>query len=151
MISEQKQALSMTDPNCRKINREDIFRHSLKVFLPIILLTTCALFSEDPWGRDASLINENTPRAKPILAHPFQQAIVFHQTIISPADGPRSHFYPSSSEYGKKALLQQGTGMGLLLTCDRLMRENNAPWHYPVVELPSKVTLKYDPVPRLLE
>jgi len=51
--------------------------------------------------------------------------------VISPADGPRSHFYPSSSQYTKDAMDKYGFFAGFLMGCDRLMRENNEEWIYP--------------------
>lgn len=116
-----------------------------------LLLISCCIssttFSEEPWGKDASLTQTASIKVARSPFDPFQQAILFHQTILSPADGPRSHFYPSSSEYAKRAINHWGTQDGLLLTFDRLMRENNEPWVYPVAELPSKIRLKYDPAP----
>jgi hypothetical protein len=116
------------------------------IFLLFLSLCSTAI-AEDPWSKDASLIPISSSRSKEPPSCPFQQAILFHQTILSPADGPRSHFYPSSSEYGKKAIAQWGMITGLQLTFERLMRENNERWLYPVTELPSKVKLKYDPIP----
>ena len=73
--------------------------------------------------------------------------IEFHQQVISEADGPRSHFYPSSSEYMKQAIAKHGMLMGFLMGCDRLMRENSDDGLYPLKQLKSGIVLKYDPVP----
>ena len=75
--------------------------------------------------------------------------IEFHQQVISEADGPRSHFYPSSSEYMKQAIKEHGVLTGIVLGCDRLMRENSDEGIYPLTELKSGVVLKYDPVPKV--
>lgn len=115
--------------------------------LMILLCSPANTFAEEPWGTDASLATHDSVKAKITPFDPFRQAILFHQTILSPADGPRSHFYPSSSEYAKQSITHWGMQQGLLLTFDRLMRENNEPWVYSVAELPSKIRLKYDPVP----
>ncbi len=74
--------------------------------------------------------------------------IEFHQKVLSEADGPRSHFYPSSSEYARQAIKEHGIFMGIILGCDRLMRENGDTGIYPLVELKSGVVLKKDPIPK---
>lgn len=118
---------------------------SLCLFLP--------LYSEEPFGKDADLVPKRqvckpAPSKRP---HPLsalgQGLIRFHQEVISPADGPRSHFYPSSSEYTRQAMQKYGFFQGVLLGCDRLMRENDDPWVYKKVRLDHGLTLKYDPVP----
>jgi len=117
------------------------------IFFLLLLFTSPNALADDPWGKDSALVKKSTFRPKESPTDPFQQAILFHQTILSQADGPRSHFYPSSSEYGKQALTHWGIQTGLLLTFDRLMREHNERWLYSVAVLPSKVKLKYDPIP----
>lgn len=104
------------------------------------------LYGEEPWGKDAFLL-PRTKVQKSTPSTPLAQAISFHQRILSSADGPRSHFYPTSSEYGRKAIEQFGVGTGLLMTFDRLMRENGETWVYKVYRLDSKILRKYDPVP----
>ena len=69
-----------------------------------------------------------------------------HQKILSPADGPRSHFVPVSSTYARGALKRFGWG-GLLLAFDRLMRENEEEWVYPPGERDGMV-VKSDPIPQ---
>lgn len=109
------------------------------------LLILLAAF--EPWGKDADLIVQ--PKTEIISQGPLQKVaevlIGFHQNVISDADGPRSHFKPSSSEYTRQAIHKYGFFYGFLLGCDRLMRENNDPWIYPVVQGELN-PLKYDPV-----
>ncbi|MEX1012664.1 MAG: membrane protein insertion efficiency factor YidD, partial [Waddliaceae bacterium] len=76
-----------------------------------------------------------------------EASIYFHQNVISPADGPRSHYFPSSSQYTLEAIRKYGFFKGVIYGCDRLMRENDDPWIYPEYMLPDCTTLKYDPVP----
>ncbi|MEC7839993.1 MAG: membrane protein insertion efficiency factor YidD [Chlamydiota bacterium] len=117
------------------------------LLLPIIAYS-------DPWGRDADLVNETTwryetigGRVKTPLFGTFAETMIgFHQKIVSPADGPRSHFYPSSSQYTKEAMRKYGFFKGFILGCDRLMRENPEEWVYPTTTLPGGIVLKYDPV-----
>ncbi len=118
------------------------------LFLPAVALC-------DPWGRDAGLVNERVwtyetikgQCSTPILGQFAESAINFHQKVISPADGPRSHFYPSSSQYTKEAMRKYGFTKGFIMGCDRLMRENPEEWIYPDYTLPDGIVLKYDPVP----
>jgi len=106
-----------------------------------------------PWGKDSELAGqrERCPQEKHCstpLFGPFAEAgIWFHQEIISPADGPRSHFYPSSSQYTLEAMRLYGFFRGFVLGCDRLMRENPDPWVYKTITLPSGEEIKFNPVP----
>jgi putative component of membrane protein insertase Oxa1/YidC/SpoIIIJ protein YidD len=118
----------------------------------IILFTPLVLFG-DPWGKDADLaFKHTTPSCNTECQTPFfgkfaETAIGFHQKIISPADGPRSHFIPSSSQYTLDAMRKYGFLKGFILGCDRLMRENDDPWLYPTIEDENGFTMKYNPVP----
>ena len=60
--------------------------------------------------------------------------IRFYQNVISPIDGPRSNYEPSSSEYTRQAICKYGFFKGVALGCDRLMRENKAEWVYRITE-----------------
>lgn len=83
-----------------------------------------------PWGKDADLVTPKVKRVKPCNTTIQEVLISFHQDIISPADGPRSHFYPSSSEYTLQAMRKYGFFKGFLMGCDRLQRENKEEWVY---------------------
>lgn len=115
----------------------------------LLLLITLPLLA-DPWGKDADLVKSKpTPicQQTPSLGAALSQGFIrFHQEVISPADGPRSHFYPSSSQYTYEAISQYGFLKGWALGCDRLMRENDDPWIYKKIVNPEGFTLKYDPV-----
>ena len=113
----------------------------------VSFLISIAIFAEEPWGIDASLVTK--PVFKPVSTcfSPSLYLIRFHQRILSEADGPRSHFFPSSSEYTRQAIVMWGAGMGTVLGCDRLMRENNEQWLYRVKKVRAG-PLKWDPVPR---
>lgn len=73
--------------------------------------------------------------------------IGFHQTILSEADGPRSHFRPSSSQYMAQTLQEWGAVEGLILGLERLLRENGEPWLYEKVH-DQGLSLKYNPPPK---
>jgi putative component of membrane protein insertase Oxa1/YidC/SpoIIIJ protein YidD len=75
------------------------------------------------------------------------RAIRFHQEVISPADGPRSHFIPSSSQYTLEAMKKYGFFKGYIMGCDRLMRENSDGWVYRETRDGAGKRMKWDPVP----
>lgn len=121
-------------------------------FLAIFCLVSLPLLS-NPWGKDADLCDF---RAKPACAPAapsgflvkFSEIMIgFHQEVISPADGPRSHFKPSSSQYTLDAIRMHGFFYGFLLGCDRLMRENNDPWIYRTIRTEDGLETKWNPVP----
>lgn len=105
----------------------------------------------DPWGKDADLPNIKPKclqaASKRQIYNPIAETLIrFHQNVISPADGPRSHFLPSSSQYTLDAIRKYGFFKGVIMGCDRLMRENSDPWVYPKVKNEAGKTLKWDPV-----
>jgi uncharacterized protein len=127
-----------------------------------MIKTFCFLFSfsiflstavyADPWGKDSDLVTEMQEIASEnkenssAISYLAELAIAFHQETISPADGPRSHFKPSSSQYTLEAIQKYGFLHGYFLGCDRLMRENSDPWVYRTIEYEDGFTWKYDPV-----
>lgn len=119
----------------------------------VTLLLASASLSADPWGKDSDLASlPNSCYAfqectTPCLGRFAEVMIGFHQNVISPADGPRSHFIPSSSQYTLNAMRKYGFFQGFAMGCDRLMRENKDPWVYRVVRDGAGVPMKYDPVP----
>jgi putative component of membrane protein insertase Oxa1/YidC/SpoIIIJ protein YidD len=119
----------------------------------ILLLTTISLNAVpgyfEPWGNDADLIHREVsappaPSHLSLLGRAMQSVIHFHQTVISPADGPRSHFKPSSSNYMLQAIHKYGFFQGYIMGCDRLLRENSDPWVYRTAEIDGKIW-KTDP------
>jgi putative component of membrane protein insertase Oxa1/YidC/SpoIIIJ protein YidD len=118
------------------------------VRLWIALFGVCsALVAEDPWGADAALTKVAVPRPPTVSFSPCLYLIRFHQQVISEADGPRSHFLPSSSEYARQAIVYWGAATGFVLGCDRLLRENNDPWVYRKTKIRCGY-IKWNPVPR---
>lgn len=125
----------------------------LKIF-SFFLILILLLFSNvkaDPWGKDADLLSQpleqNTPSSTSCLADWGIKAIRFHQEVISPADGPRSHYIPSSSQYTLDAMRKYGFFKGFTMGCDRLMRENNEAWVYRKIRITADHEMKWDPVP----
>ncbi|MBP7075325.1 MAG: membrane protein insertion efficiency factor YidD [Rhabdochlamydiaceae bacterium] len=101
-----------------------------------------------PWGKDADL-SYHKPSHSPSadlspLGGAMEKLIWFHQNIISPVDGPRSHFKPSSSTYMMQAIRKHGFFKGYIMGCDRLLRENEAAWVYRTTVIEGQ-TWKIDP------
>ena len=125
--------------------------------LLFLLLLTCFSLQADPWGKDADLANTSCRRAQrcpapsncptPLLGQFAEVMIGYHNEVISPCDGPRSHFTPSSSHYTLESMRRYGFVQGWLMGCDRLMRENDDDWMYPQVLNDDGCLIKYDPVP----
>jgi len=118
------------------------------LFLLLPLYISAASYAE-PWGKDSDILARNTkesPSFKEESTAVFmaKKVILFHQRVISPVDGPRSHFFPCSSKYMKDAMLKHGFITGFLMGCDRLLRENKDPWIYRNVVIDGKL-VKYDP------
>jgi uncharacterized protein len=122
------------------------------IFSIAFFLSLGPLFA-DPWGKDADLaIMTATCSHKPkkcetpLLGSFAETMIAFHQQVISPCDGPRSHYIPSSSQYALEAMRTYGFFVGLTKGCDRLMRENKEEWVYRWTVDGAGKPIKYDPV-----
>ncbi|MFY7842776.1 MAG: membrane protein insertion efficiency factor YidD [Rhabdochlamydiaceae bacterium] len=104
----------------------------------------------DPWGSDAHLISHHIKKPPSIRSglslFLAEKVILFHQNILSPVDGPRSHFRPTSSMYMLQAMKKHGFLKGYALGCDRLLRENDDNWVYRKKWIKGQL-YKYDPVP----
>lgn len=101
----------------------------------------------EPWGEDADLKAPPPIEETQKVSIPTKIAdavIRFHQDIISPVDGPRSHFRPTSSRYMQLAMQRYGFLKGFLMGCDRLLRENDDEWVYRTIEVDGRI-FKYDP------
>ncbi len=126
------------------------------LFIVIFSLLISSLPAE-PWGVDADLAKRPSQISSPesckstcrsTLATNVAKAMIqFHQDVISPADGPRSHFIPSSSQYTLDAINRYGLLSGISMGCDRLMRENEDPWVYRWTRDGAGKLIKYNPVP----
>lgn len=103
----------------------------------------------EPWGKEAHLVHpvskEVQPKKHNLWVKMASQVIYFHQNILSPVDGPRSHYRPSSSQYMLFAMQKHGFTKGFIMGCDRLMRENKDPWCYRKTLFEGKL-MKWDPV-----
>ncbi len=119
-----------------------------------LLYTTC-LFGEvgyvQPWGKDANIthyskhpLTENTKNPN-LWVKIASGVIAFHQNVLSPIDGPRSHYRPSSSQYMLQAMQKHGFAQGFIMGCDRLLRENKDPWCYRKTVYEGQL-FKWDPV-----
>jgi uncharacterized protein len=116
-------------------------------------------FSEsgnEPWGSDSALScikrekigrEKNRPEKSHLSAgqKSCRAMIRFFQIYISPIDGPRSSFYPTSSQYTLEAIQKYGVFLGIAMGCDRLMRENGEMWVYETTHKYA-IERKLDPV-----
>lgn len=104
-----------------------------------------------PWGVDGELQyikREKSEREKPKLTagqKTCRGMIRFFQVYISPIDGPRSSFYPTSSQYALEAIQKYGVLRGIAMGCDRLLRENGEMWVYETTK-DYGIERKVDPV-----
>ncbi len=124
------------------------FKWILFLLLPVCLHSLPGYY--EPWGRDADLSSTDSQPSPPKTEYSLsvrvaEKIIRFHQNVLSPVDGPRSHFRPSSSAYMLESMQKHGFVMGYLMGCDRLMRENGDEWVYRKIESEGKL-FKYDPV-----
>jgi putative component of membrane protein insertase Oxa1/YidC/SpoIIIJ protein YidD len=117
----------------------------------IVIFPLSNMIAEEPWGKDADLARkiQKLPEERcrtPFFGNIAETMIGFHKKVISPADGPRSNHKPNSSGYTLDAMRKYGFFYGYLMGCDRLMRENDDPWIYPVCTDAAGDTFKWDPV-----
>ncbi|NGX60632.1 MAG: putative membrane protein insertion efficiency factor [Chlamydiae bacterium] len=125
----------------------------VSLILPLLTLSLYgqqyAESSSTPWGADVDLLQKSTPEAPEKKRSHGQKVcysmIRFFQTTIGPIDGPRSSYYPTSSQYALEAIEKYGVFTGIALGCDRLMRENGEPWIYPTTHNYG-IQRKLDPV-----
>lgn len=108
-----------------------------------------SVISEEPWGKGSSL--EQAGKQQKVLQpmHSifgtfFEKAIAFHRDVISPVDGPRSHYRPTSSRYMLYSMRKHGVISGFIRGCDRLIRENSEKWVYRTIIIDGE-EYKYDP------
>lgn len=121
--------------------------------LGVIILFSSLLFAEvgfvHPWGKDEKLVPTKTlipplPHKRSFMTRLSEYIILFHQKILSPVDGPRSHFRPTSSQYMLLAMRRHGFIKGYIMGCDRLLRENREEWVYRKITINGE-DFKWDP------
>jgi len=106
------------------------------------------LLAESPWGMDADLALDKKSRTPSQEVESISIALIrAYQTYISPANGPRSSYLPTSSMYTLHAIQRYGFFWGYLYGCDRLIRENDDQWIYAHCYQPGGFYVKWDPVP----
>lgn len=125
-----------------------LFKIALLLVLPLSLFARPGF--DQPWGKDAGIArpsaSQETAPKRSLAAQGAEMIIRFHQNVLSPVDGPRSHFKPSSSNYMLDAIHKHGFLQGFAMGCDRLLRENGDEWCYRTIESEGKL-YKYNPVP----
>ncbi len=124
-----------------------LFRVFILLLIPVLAHALPGFY--EPWGKDTDLAYTPVQVEQPAPRHSLavrtaEHIIRFHQNVLSPVDGPRSHFRPSSSSYMMLSMQKHGFFKGFLMGCDRLMRENSDEWVYRHIEEDGKI-FKYDP------
>lgn len=119
---------------------------AFKYFVFLALATTSLAYActYDDWGEEKRF---RAPSQATVAEGGIEAIIQFHREVISPTDGPRSHYFPSSSQYMLNAIRKYGSWRGFELGCDRLLRENDELWIYPILITAEDDRLKFDPVP----
>jgi len=125
----------------------------IKILIVLFCVATATVSAEvgyqEPWGKDSELVPRRSripavPETKGIWTKLAEQVILFHQNVLSPVDGPRSHFRPTSSRYMLLAMRRHGFIKGFVMGCDRLLRENKEEWVYRTITIDGE-TFKWDP------
>ena len=125
----------------------------IKFLIGLFCVATATLSAEigyqEPWGKDAELVPHHSripqaPASKGVWTKLAEQVILFHQNVLSPVDGPRSHFRPTSSRSMLLAMRRHGFIKGFVMGCDRLLRENKEEWVYRTITIDGE-TFKWDP------
>lgn len=102
----------------------------------------------EPWGKDCALAKApkktTLEASESFIGKTLENIILFHQEVLSPIDGPRSHFRPTSSRYTLLSIRRFGPLKGWIKGMDRLMRENSDPWVYRTIVI-DNIEYKWDP------
>ncbi len=119
----------------------------------LCLILSLSLFAEvgfvEPWGKDSEMVPSTSlipalPKQSGLMTKLSEYVILFHQNTLSPVDGPRSHFRPTSSRYMLLAMKRHGFIKGYIMGCNRLLRENKEEWVYRTITIDGE-TYKWDP------
>ena len=120
----------------------------IPLFISATLFASPGYF--EPWGNDSTLkdpakIIAAKKESHSVATRVADAVIRFHQEVLSPVDGPRSHSRPSSSRYMQLAMYRYGFLKGFIMGCDRLLRENDEEWVYRTIADGEGKIFKYDP------
>lgn len=72
--------------------------------------------------------------------------LVFYQDILSTLNTVHCPMQPSCSNYSLQAIARHGACCGILLTADRLIHEGSEKRYTPLVTVPGRGRLHFDPV-----
>lgn len=115
---------------------------------PVVRQQANRVFNDTPWlskGHKTHIHSHTIHQRRSYSAASVtaDALVVFFQQVLSPQDGPVCRFEPTCSRYGKEAFEKHGFFKGLLMTTDRLVRDNPfaLPQKDPVPE-PEKSLMK---------
>jgi len=115
-------------------------RQVLFAVLLLLLASVAGAADWTPWDAPRQTVK---PTARE--GAPFDQAIRFFQTTISRVDGDRCPMYPTCSAYARQAIARRGPWLGLMLTIDRLIHENDPAAKSNPIQVGDRLRY-YDPV-----
>ena len=125
----------------------------IAIFISLFVSPQC--FSEDnlfvPWDFGSIQRNEHSDKSfegddNPSLASNISiKSIQFFIRYISKVDGDRCPMYPTCSSYGIEAIKKHGVLIGVVMTADRLIHENNEMDYAPVIRVGDRYRY-YDPL-----
>ena len=117
------------DSQSRKFNWLTVQFTILCLGVKFSLLVICFLVFGIPLLGNPALIDAPTGWSKSKVLHDhsessFELPIIFFQKVLSPQDGPVCRFSPTCSRFGREAIRKHGFWIGILMTSDRLIRDN---------------------------
>ena len=65
----------------------------------------------------------------------LKAGVVFFNKFVSPVDGDRCFMYPTCAAYSREALEKHGFFVGILMTADRLIHEENEKGRAPIIKV----------------
>ena len=164
MCSRERASARLAEASSQRhgVTRGAVGRSAACCVLTLLLCSTCAasvieghdLRPEEqclpPWEfsqADSSLLD--VPPSVPAAVGPerllFSLLMRTYKSAISPVGGRRCGMHPNCSSYAQDAIKNLGTGIGVTMACDRLLRCGNDPHFYHLVRDDGRV-LRNDPV-----
>ena len=113
----------------------------LLIFLIISCFSLSAVTGEGgefvPWNFNQSAVRQlpDSPKELSLAAYLIYQGTVFFSEYISPVDGDRCAMYPTCSAYSRQAIAKHGFLIGIVMTADRLIHENDEIDTAPLVNI----------------
>lgn len=111
---------------------------------PWSVTATCPVIL--PAGTMAFSAVSNRPPPDTMLQVGCTGLLIFYQDILSTLNTVQCPMQPSCSNYSLQAIAKHGAGRGILLTADRLIHEGSEKQYTPLVTVPGRGRVHFDPV-----